>query len=374
SSLDHVGANELDLPTVSTEELLSQLSTEQKAQRLRILDEIAKIKDELAAFPEPRKLYSAVPKPGAPSYLLERGSVSKPKEQVHAGTLTAVAQLPNELPADKPARLALADWIASPENPLTARVIVNRVWYYHFGRGLVNTPSDFGLSGDRPSHPELLDWLAVSFVENGWDLKWLHRLILTSDTYQQSSAFNEKAAQADADNRLLWHMPLRRMDAETLRDSMLAATGNLQRRDGGPGYMLQKKGDAGSYIYKALDNDGPEVWGRSVYRFVVRGGERIMIDSFDCPDPSVATPQRSLSNTPVQALTLLNNPFVLRQASLLAARAAKEDDKIGAAYKFLFQRQPSDRERQLADGFLKEQSFALYCRVLFNSNEFLYVP
>ncbi|BDC49997.1 cytochrome c [Bryobacterales bacterium F-183] len=374
SSLDHVGANELDLPMVSTDEILSQLSTEQKAQRLRVLDEIAKIKAELAEFPEPRKLYSAVAKPGAPSYLLERGSVAKPKEQVHAGTLTAIAQLPNELPEGKPARLALADWIASPENPLTARVIVNRVWYYHFGRGLVNTPSDFGLSGDRPSHPELLDWLAVSFVEKGWDLKWLHRLILTSDTYQQSSAYNEKAAQVDADNRLLWHMPLRRMDAETLRDSMLAVTGNLQPRDGGPGYMLQKKGDAGSYIYKALDNDGPEVWGRSVYRFVVRGGERIMLDSFDCPDPSVATPQRSLSNTPVQALTLLNNPFVLRQASLLAARVAKEEDKVGAAYRLLFQRAPSDRERELAAAFLKDQSLDLYCRVLFNSNEFLYVP
>jgi hypothetical protein len=375
SSLDHVGANELDLPTVSSEELVEQLSPEQKAQRLRLLDEIAKIKAELQAVPEPQKMYSAIPKTPFQSHVLERGSASKPKDPVSAGTLTAVSQLPNDLPKEQ-ARLALADWIASPQNPLTARVIVNRVWYYHFGRGLVNTPSDFGLSGDRPSHPELLDWLAVSFMENGWSLKWLHRQILHSQTYQQSAKFNEKAFEVDADNRLLWHMPLRRMDAETLRDTVLASTGHLNGQRGGPSFMLQKKGDAGSYIYAALDNDGPDVWRRSVYRFVVRGGERIMLDSFDCPDPSVATPQRSLSNTPVQALTLMNNSFVLRQAGLLAERARREskDDPVGRAYQLLFQRDPVARERELAAKFLAEQPLDLYCRVLLNSNEFLYVP
>jgi len=376
SSLDHVGANELDLPVVETSELLSNLAPEQKAQRSRLLDEIAKIKDELKAIPEPPKVYSAIPKTPAQSFVLERGSVTKRKEEVASGALSAVAQLPADLPKDN-ARLALADWISNPQNPLTARVIVNRVWYYHFGRGLVNTPSDFGLSGDRPSHPELLDWLAVSFMENGWSLKWLHRLILSSQTYQQSSQHNEKAFEVDADNRLLWHMPLRRMDAETLRDTMLAATGNLDlSRRGGPSYLLQKKGDAGSYIYQALNNDGPEVWRRSVYRFVVRGGERIMMDSFDCPDPSVATPQRSLSNTPVQALTLMNNSFVLRQADLLAKRAMAESPQDPAlrAYQLLFQREPTSRERELAARFLADQPFDLYCRVLLNSNEFLYVP
>ncbi len=375
SSLDHVGANELEMPSVDTAEILEHLTPEQKSQRLRLIDEIAKIKDELKAIPEPQKLYSAIPKTPAQSYVLERGSVTKRKEEVSAGTLTAVSQLPNEFPKDNP-RLALANWIAHPDNPLTARVIVNRVWYYHFGRGLVNTPSDFGLSGDRPSHPELLDWLAVSFMENGWSIKWLHRLILSSQTYQQSSQHNEKAFAADADNRLYWRMPLRRMDAETLRDSMLAASGSLNPQRGGPSYLLQKKGDAGSYIYKALDNDGPEVWRRSVYRFVVRGGERIMMDSFDCPDPSVATPQRSLSNTPVQALTLLNNPFVFRQASLLAKRAQSESqaDPVARIYQLLFQREPTARERELAAKFLSQQPLDLYCRVLLNSNEFLYVP
>ncbi len=375
SSLDHVGANELDLPTVDAAELIDNLSMEQRAQRLRLLDEIAKVKQELGSIAEPLKLYSAIPKVPAPTYVLDRGSVSKPKEEVSSGALSAIAQLPSDLNKDQ-ARLALADWIANEKNPLTARVIVNRVWFHHFGRGLVNTPSDFGINGDRPSHPELLDWLAVSFMENGWSLKWLHRVILASQTYQQSSQHDEKAFEVDADNRLLWHMPLRRMDAETVRDSMLAMTGNLNLQRGGPSFPLQKKGDAGSYIYAALDNDGPEVWRRSVYRFVVRGGERIMLDSFDCPDPAVATPQRSISNTPVQALTLMNNSFVLRQADFLAKRAEKEskEDPVKRAYELLFQREPTARERELAAKFLRGQSLALYCRVLMNSNEFLYVP
>ena len=375
SSLDHVGANELDLPTVDPTEIIAHLNVEQRGQRLRLLDEIAKVKQELGSIAEPLKLYSAIPKKPAPSYVLDRGSVSKPKEEVSAGALSVISQLPSDLNKDQ-ARLALADWIANEKNPLTARVIVNRVWFHHFGRGLVNTPSDFGVNGDRPSHPELLDWLAVSFMENGWSLKWLHRAILNSQTYRQSSQHDEKAFEVDADNRLLWHMPLRRMDAETVRDSMLAMTGNLNPQRGGPSFPLQKKGEAGSYIYAALDNDGPEVWRRSVYRFVVRGGERIMLDNFDCPDPAVATPQRSISNTPVQALTLMNNAFVLRQADFLAKRAEKEakEDPVKRAYELLFQREPTSRERELAAKFLQDQPLALYCRVLMNSNEFLYVP
>src|SRR5262249_7149950 len=145
-------------------------------------------------------------------------------------------------------RLALANWIASEKNPLTARVLVNRVWYLHFGNGIVNTPSDFGINGDRPSHPELLDWLAVRFMENGWSLKWLHREILKPRAWQQSGAMNEKAAAVDAANRLLWRMPLKRMDAEMVRDTTLALTGNLDLKMGGPGYLLQKKGGGGSYI------------------------------------------------------------------------------------------------------------------------------
>ena len=371
SSLDHVRSLELDLPVVREEELPS---TPLRA-------EIARVERELAAVPAPAEVYAAKPTAVTKAHLLERGSVSKPGEEVFPGALTAVSQMAPDFQlgpeaTDAERRMALANWIASPGNPLTARVLVNRVWAFHFGTGLVNTPSDFGLMGDRPSHPELLDWLAVWFMDNGWSIKKLHRLILSSQTYQQSSEFNAKAAAIDADDRLYWRMAPRRMDAEMLRDTMLALSRNLRFDGGGPSFFLQKKGDRGSYIYKALDNDGPEVWRRAVYRFVVRGGERIMLDSFDCPDPAVATPQRTVSNTAVQALTLFNNDFVLKQAGLFAQRLEREHaaDPVQGAYALLFGRAPTVHERALAKTFLEDNPLALYCRVLINSNEFVYVP
>jgi hypothetical protein len=376
SSLDHVRDLEIDLPRVAPEEL---------PERSALLAERQRIETELEAIPEPLKLYAAKPKAMDKAFLLERGSVAKPKEEVTPGALSAVNQLSPDIgidaaATDKDRRLALANWIASDKNPLTARVLVNRIWYNHFGNGIVNTPSDFGLNGDRPSHPELLDWLAVSFMENGWSIKWLHRQILKSEAYRRSGALNEAAFAADADNRLLWRNPLKRMDAEMLRDSILFASGQLRLSPvGGPGFMLQKKKDRGAFIYEVLDNDGPEVWRRAIYRFVVRGGERIMMDSFDCPDPSVATPQRSISNTPVQALTLLNNDFVLRQANLFAERLVKEagqdaSKQVQIAYSLLYGRNPSAKESQLGQDFIRTQTLPIYTRALFNTNEFLYVP
>ncbi len=368
SSLDHIGRNEAAIPEVSEEELNELLLS-----RAALVAKRDAIQARLNAIPALPMVHAATALAPTKSYLLERGSVLKPAAEVTPGGLSAVTQLPSDVNN----RAALADWIANPANPLTARVIVNRVWYYHFGTGIVNTPSDFGFNGDRPSHPELLDYLATSFMEHGWSIKWLHRLILSSRTYQQSSAMNAKAHEIDAGNRFYWRMPLKRMDAETTRDTLLAVTGNLDPTMGGPPFKLQQK-EKTNYIYRALDNDGPEVWRRAVYRFVVRGGERTMLDSFDCPDPSVATPQRSVSNTPVQALTLFNNAFVLRQAGLLARRVSKNAASIPAqvesAYLILLGRKPSARERQLAEEFLSTQSLSAYMRVLLNSNEFAYVP
>jgi mono/diheme cytochrome c family protein len=384
ASLDHVSSNELELPSVSDADLDAALPAELRLARAALLKERAAWRARLDAIPAPAQVYAAKPHPIEPAYLLERGSVAKAAEQVFPGALSALGHRPASfhLPAtatDLERRTALADWITDPNNPLTARVIVNRVWFYHFGNGIVNTPSDFGLMGDRPSHPELLDWLAVSFMENGWSLKWLHRQILNSQAYQQSAALNEKAFAIDADNRLLWRMPLKRMDAETLRDSILAATGSLNPARGGPSYFLQKKGTGGSYIYAPVDTDGPEVWRRAVYRFVVRGGGRIFLDSFDCPDPSVATPQRTNSNTPVQALTLLNNNFVLTQSQRLADRLSKEagsqpSAQVARAYALLYGRSPSEKELRAGAAFIAQHSLAAYARVLFNTNEFLYTP
>ena len=183
SSLDHVSRIEVAMPTVSDEELLAKLTEEQRAERKRLLAQRDAINTELKAIPELPRIHAAKPRDLAKSYVLDRGSVTRAGEEVHPGALTAVKQLGAQfnLPegaTDNDRRLALANWITDQRNPLTARVIVNRVWTAHFGAGIVNTPSDFGLNGDRPSHPELLDWLAVSFMENGWSLKWLHRQIL----------------------------------------------------------------------------------------------------------------------------------------------------------------------------------------------------
>jgi mono/diheme cytochrome c family protein len=382
-SLDHISVNEIDMPVVADAEMLAALSTETRERRAGLLQDRAEWRKKIDAIAPPAMVYAAKPHPIEPAHLLERGSVSKAKEEVFPGALSA---LPHRSALfgldgkanDAPRRIALADWITDSRNPLTARVIVNRVWYFHFGNGIVNTPSDFGLMGDRPSHQELLDWLAVSFMENGWSLKWLHRQIVSSKAYQQASAMNEKAFAIDADNRLLWRMPLKRMDAETLRDSILSATASLNPARGGPSFLLQKKGDRGSYIYAALDNDGPDVWKRAVYRFVVRGGERIFMDSFDCPDPSVATPQRSISNTPVQALTLLNNGFVMKQSERFAARLSNEaqtpEARIKRAYQILYGREPSPNELDRGLTFSRQHGMPAYARVLFNTNEFIYTP
>jgi len=384
SSLDHVSANELELPSVSEAEVVAALPATERDRRSALIAERDAWRKKLDAIPPPPMVYAAKPHPLEPAFLLERGSVAKAKEEVFPGALSALGHRPGSFgqtatATDQERRTALADWITDAKNPLTARVIVNRVWYFHFGNGIVNTPSDFGLMGDRPSHPELLDALAVAFMENGWSLKWLQRQIVMSQAYQQSSALNEKAFAIDADNRLLWRMPLRRMDAETLRDSILAATGSLNPKRGGPSYLLQKKGGGGSYIYAALDNDGPEVWRRAVYRFVVRGGDRIFMDSFDCPDPSVATPQRSNSNTPVQALTLLNNSFVMKQSERMADRLRNEAGadpaaQVSRAYALLYGRAPTDKETRAGVAFIGQHSLSAYARVLFNTNEFVYTP
>ncbi len=383
SSLDHIHDLEIVIPRASDAEIVAELPAEAVARRAELMKERDAIQANLDAIPDVETVYSVKPDEPMAERILERGSLATPGEPVTPGALSAVRALSPDFAFDPKneatRRLALARWVADERNPLTARVMVNRVWYYHFGAGLVNTPSDFGFNGDRPSHPELLDWLAVSFVENGWSVKWLHRLILSSRAYRQSAAMNAKAYAMDASNRLLWRMPLKRMDAETLRDSILFVAGNLNPHRGGPGFFLQRKVDRGSYIYKAVDYDGPDVWRRSVYRFVARGGERVFMDSFDCPDPAVATPQRAATNTPVQALTLLNNRFIFGQADALAKRVEREAGdrpraRIARAYELLYGRAPNDREMESGLRFLQTQPLAMYARVLFNANEFVYVP
>ena len=311
---------------------------------------------------------------------LEPRPVAIPKRDKGAvpGALTTIP-VPFELKdgSERSRRAALANWIASKDNMLTWRSIVNRVWHYHFGAGIVDTPSDFGRMGSKPTHPELLDWLAVWFRDeaNG-SLKELHRRILLSATYKQSSAHREDGAKLDADNRLLWRMNVGRLDSESVRDSVLAVAGKLDLTAGGPAvrWFWFKDDHSPVYDYARFDPDAPGAYRRSIYRFVVRSVPDPFMERLDCPDPSVLTPVRTTTLTAIQALTLLNNPFVVRMAEHFAARLrAGGGDAVEQAVRLCFGRAPNANEKQQFSGYAQKHGLENLARLLFNSNEFLFV-
>ncbi len=241
-------------------------------------------------------------------------------------------------------RATLATWLTRPDHPLTARVIVNRVWQQHFGQGIVSTPSDFGRLGDKPSHPELLDWLANRFVQEGWSFKKLHREILTSMTYRQSALApaSELALKKDPQNRLLWRMTTRRLDAEQIRDAILAVNGRLDLTEGGPSVEVAQ----------------PR---RTIYTKVLRNSRDPLLEAFDVPETIASNGQRNVTTTPTQALLMINSPFMAEQAKSLATRLAQmkeatDEDRIEAAFRLSFGRRPSLAEKQQALAFLKSQA------------------
>ena len=320
--------------------------------------------------------------------VLARGDFRQPGEIVSPRGIASLAGLSPEwnLAEDAPEadrRKALAEWIASPANPLTPRVIVNRLWGDHFGEGLVRTPSDFGFQGGLPSHPELLDWLAGELVHPAdgpaWSLKRIERLIVTSAAYRQSSRTATKAIQVDTDNRLVWRRPIQRLDAETCRDAVLAVSGELDLSIGGPGYRDFKVSSMGdNETYTVFDALGPGFDRRSLYRTNVRTGTSPFLDVLDCPDPSVPTPRRSTTSTPLQALTLLNDAFIEHYAGCFAERLERAvpegaANRVRRAYSLALGRPPSDEECAFADRFAAEYGLAQFCVVLLNSNEFMFV-
>jgi hypothetical protein len=270
-------------------------------------------------------------------------------------------------------RLELATAIASSTNPLTARVIVNRVWQQHFGRGLVATPDNFGKLGELPTHPELLDYLAVKFMDNGWSLKWLHRQILQSAVWQLSSTRDAAAEEIDADNRYLWRMNRRRLDVEAWRDALLAVSGRLDPQFGGPSTNLA---DAANVR-------------RTVYAFISRHELDNMLRLFDFPDANITSATRAETTVPQQQLFVLNSPFMLNQAQAFAARLQKEagDDaaaRIRLAFQLAFSREPTDAELQLGVDYVSASDaedqpqnalsrWERYAQILLASNEFLYI-
>ncbi len=356
------------------------------------------IDTQLAALPAPKFVYAAshdfpvngnftpakVPRP---IFVLKRGDVTKPGDPAMPGALSCVSNLNAqfEIPDANDEglrRAALARWITAPQNPLTWRSIVNRAWHYHFGRGIVDSPNDFGHMGSRPTHPELLDWLAIWFRDNGGSIKNLHRLILNSAVYMQSSADNAEFSARDSGNQYLWRMNRTRLDAECVRDSILQITGKLDLTMGGPAvkqfhYEDPVPGNTPIVDYNKFDVDAPENFRRSVYRFIFRTLPDPFMDCLDCADPSQLTPVRNLSLTALQAMATWNDRFIVRQCEHFAARLAKDnpslDKQLEAAYQLALNRPPTKAELETVKPYAAKHSLAAACRVILNSNEFLFV-
>ena len=323
-----------------------------------------------------------------PSYFLVRGDPASKGSLMKPGFIT-VATYGNPATEIPPAdgrtsgrRRALAEWLASRENPLAPRVIVNRVWHHHFGRGIVPTLDNFGKMGDPPTHPELLDWLTVEFMNRGWSIKQLHKLMITSEAYQMASAYTDaEDLEKDPQNQYLWRYRPQRLDAEIVRDGILRASGAINLAVGGtpvrpplPETLIK------STIYNVWKNqdDGPEVWRRSLYVYRKRGMMFPMFEVFDMPDSNFSAGRRSVSTVPTQALTLINNDFVLKQAQLFADRVKKEagDDpvkQIGLAYRIALTRPPDETELALATDLLGSHALVDLTHVLLNLSEFLYM-
>jgi len=379
-------ANVADKNYVSHSQIIAQLTTDQKLDYQRLSDQVTKLqaeKDGLISS-QVQNLYTCVAKNPGVAHVLNRGDVGNPGDAVSPAGLSAIAGgvsdfglAPDASDADR--RRKLADWVTHRDNPLFARVMVNRLWQYHFGQGLVTTPSDFGFNGGHPSHPELLDWLARTFRDEGYRLKPMHRLIVTSATYRQSSTLNTSAASIDADNRLLWRKTPQRLEAEEIRDAVLVCTGRLNPAKGGIGYRdIRHFFFKGSNFYESIDETGPESRRRTIYRFTARGGRNPFLDTFDCPDPSVTTPMRAATTTPLQALALMNNALVFQMADEFADRIAREagetsDAQIQRVYLVACGREADAHEIQSAKPFIAEHGLASFCRVILNSNEFLFV-
>ena len=356
---------ELAFRQVTYEHYRMKVAGEDKEKHVALLKQLARF-DEFKPTPLPQALIATDASAVPPPVFVPK----KSKQPVEPGLLSVFDEKPMSilppigLTNSTGRRTALAAWLTNPENPLTTRVIVNRVWQYHFGRGLVGTSSDLGRLGEKPSHPELLDWLACRFVEDGWSFKRLHRLIVTSATYRQESSPGSRsvnsgsvssvgtdslntvslitfAKRVDPENRLLWHFPIRRLDAEQIRDSILAVTGELEMDAGGP----------------AVDTFKPR---RSIYTKVMRNNRDPLLEAFDAPQSFFSASQRDTTTTPVQSLLLINSQYMLQRAQAMAARLQKSGAKadgelVATAYRLAFGRNPSSEESSAAEAFLREQ-------------------
>ena len=381
-----VSTRDVLLETIATKELAEIKSSRQKVEALT---------KQLSTLPKPRLAYVGTVHTGSGNFLgrghlkgqprdihiLDRGDVTQPLDKVAPNPIPGIVpgtdgfKLPsNHTEGDR--RVALANWIVDPNNPLTWRSIANRVWQYHFGIGLVETSNDFGQIGEKPSHPELLDWLAVEFRDKGGSMKNLHRLILNSETYKQSSRHHSANTAIDATNKFLWRQNRRRLDAESVRDSVLLAAGKMNFKMGGPSFqdfLIEKPQHSPHYKYGKADPDNPTTHRRSIYRFLVRSQPQPFMDALDCADPSLHVDRRGETTTSLQALAMMNNAFIVRMAEHFAQRVSSEKDPIRVAIKLTLGRDATDEERILLEGYRDKHGLPATCRLIFNLSEFSYV-
>ncbi len=390
------GRTELDRPAVPLARRVEVKKLEEKMAGLRRSAKLAdpvsartykkeadEIQKKLAAYPRAYVMDEMVPAP--PTHLLRRGRASLKGPEVKPGVPAVLVANQPEFPAASASstlrRLTFAKWVASADNPLTARAVVNRLWHYHFGRGIVGTPGDLGTRGERPTHPELLDWLASELVSSGWSLKHIHRLIVTSNAYRMSSRGDAAQHKQDPECRLLGRFPYRRLEAEAIRDGILAASGRLDSRMYGPGVRppipraaLEGHPDANT-VWKGVSED--EAARRTVYVHVKRSIMLPLLESLDLCDTARSAPRRAVTTVAPQALMLYNGSLVNTQAKALAERLEREagasaDAQVELAYRLLLARGATADERAAVKEYIGKHGLAQACRVLFNLNEFVY--
>ena len=362
--------------------VIAGLARDRREERGRILAEIERLRSSLAANP---RVYAVAPREAGATHVEVRGNPNQPGEIVKPVGIAAIVA-PNAdfgLKPDAPEarrRERLAAWICGPHNPLFARVVVNRLWQAHFGSGFVETPSDFGFNGGKPSHPELLDWLASEISREGWGLKAMHRMILSSAAFRQASKNDPAAFGRDTGNRLIWQRSPVRLQAEMVRDAMLSVAGVLDSRLGGPSFFdheLHHAPGTAAILYKSIDPGAPGTNRRTIFRAWLRGGRSQLLDAFDCPDPSTSAPRRAVTTTPLQALSMMNNALVLHLSEAFAQRLLREagDDvgcQVDRAYRLALGRFPERDERAQAIKVVNRAGLPALTRAIFNCNEFLY--
>jgi Protein of unknown function (DUF1553)/Protein of unknown function (DUF1549)/Planctomycete cytochrome C len=382
----------------SNRELEKALRGDAKQRYAELQKELAQFDNLKPADPPVAEAMLDASRNAPPEFILSKGVWDAPLDEVQPGFLSILDPGPAKIVQPQGLnstgrRSALANWLTDPKNPLSARVMVNRIWQGHFGKGIVGTASDFGIMGDRPSDPQLLDYLATTFVESGWSMKKMHRLIMLSSTYQQSSSYQAEAAKIDPDNKLLWRFDRRRLEGEVIRDSMLMAAGQLNLKMGGPGIfppIPAGVNNGSKYLSWQSEKDPAEADRRSVYVFVKRNLRYPMFEAYDFPDTSESCPRRYATVSPAQPLVGMNDELVREWSRALASRVLNDaglspEQQVERAFRIVLTRAPKVDEVQSTLDFLKKQAaeiggqkahtaaFVDFCQALLNTNEFLYV-